>query len=98
MVKWPVSTRQARQAEADITAMYYVYVLKSTQHRKSYVGYTDNTQRRLQEHNAGKSIFSRKYRPWKIIYIEKFITESEAIKREKYFKTHAGRKKLSSLF
>jgi len=70
---------------------YTTYILLSNDGRKTYVGHTDNLERRLLEHNRGKSLFSRRYVPWFILYQEDFMTEQESIKREKYFKTHAGR-------
>ncbi|MGE5796309.1 MAG: GIY-YIG nuclease family protein [Ignavibacteria bacterium] len=42
---------------------YFVYILKSKIQEITYVGYSDNIPRRLIEHNSGKSIFTRKYKP-----------------------------------
>jgi putative endonuclease len=78
--------------------MYFVYVLKSINYKKSYVGHTDDLLRRITEHNNGQSKFTSKFKPWKIIYNEKFESEVDAIFREKYYKSHAGRKKLKELF
>lgn len=72
--------------------MYFTYILKSQVAKKTYVGYADNLEERLQEHNAGRNNFSKRYRPWKVIYSEVFDTQGEAIKREKYFKSAAGRR------
>ncbi len=36
----------------------------------------------------------RPYIPLQLVYFEEFTTEKEAIEREKYFKTSAGRKYL----
>ncbi|PIW69267.1 MAG: endonuclease [Ignavibacteriales bacterium CG12_big_fil_rev_8_21_14_0_65_30_8] len=71
--------------------MYFVYVLKSINHNKTYVGYTNNLNRRIDEHNKGKSKFTRTYKPWGLIYKEEYPTISEAKKREKYLKSSAGR-------
>ena len=70
---------------------HYVYILKSVTANKTYVGHTNNLERRLVEHNSGKSQFTRVFKPWKIIYTEEFVTREEAIKREKYFKSSSGR-------
>lgn len=78
--------------------MFYVYVLKSLKYTKSYVGHTDDIDRRLEKHNRGYSTYTRRYRPWKIIYTEEYRTEKEAIAREKYYKSHAGRIKLKKIF
>lgn len=72
--------------------MHYLYVLKSINARKSYVGITDNIARRLNEHNSGLSFHTKKYCPWELIYKEEFNNRIEARKRELYFKTAAGRR------
>jgi putative endonuclease len=38
------------------------------------------------------TISIKPYIPFEIVYSEIFITEEEAIKREKYFKSSAGRR------
>jgi len=72
--------------------MYYVYLLKSLSSEKTYVGMTNEISRRIKEHNRGKSKFTSRYMPWKLIYSEEMNTREEARKREKYFKSAAGRK------
>ncbi len=72
--------------------MYYVYILKSEIKEKTYVGFTNNLERRIKEHNSGKSKFTGKYTPWRVIYQEKFATLVEARVRELYLKSAAGRK------
>ena len=76
---------------------YFVYILKSKNHNKTYIGYTNNLERRLKEHNSGKSIFTSKFVPWKIIYKEEFDQDIEARKKEKYYKPSAGRRKIKLL-
>jgi putative endonuclease len=76
--------------------MYYVYVLKSLRDGSIYKGYTVHLDKRLHEHNSGKSKFTARKRPWIVIYFEQFETLEEAKKREKYFKTSAGRRILKS--
>ncbi len=78
--------------------MYFVYILKSKVAKKSYVGMTDNIERRLREHNSGKSFFTKNYFPWEIIHKEMYGTREEARKREKYLKSGSGRKFLKTIF
>lgn len=78
--------------------MFTVYILKSAVVVKSYVGVTDNIERRLKEHNSGKSYYTKKYTPWNVVYTEKFELFSEARKREKYFKSASGRRQLKKIF
>lgn len=67
---------------------YFVYVLGSYKKKKitTYVGYTNNLEKRLNLHNKGKGAKFTRGRTWKIIYSEKFLTKKEAISREYYIK------------
>jgi putative endonuclease len=75
---------------------YSLYILKSESTSLSYVGQTANLQKRLWEHNNGKSLSTRKKGPWKLSYHEEFQMRSEAVLREKYFKSVEGRMELKS--
>jgi putative endonuclease len=74
--------------------MYYIYVLESLIDKSWYIGRTNNIKRRIKEHNTGKSIYTNKKRPWKIIYIEGYLIFDDAKGREKYLKSGAGRLRL----
>ena len=71
--------------------MYYVYVLKSINFERKYVGFTSNFKNRLEQHNSGKTKSTRPYKPWKILFYEEFDDKIDAIKREKYLKSGVGR-------
>ncbi len=49
-------------------------------------------------HNSGKVFSTKKFVPWEIIYSEKIGSYSDARRREKYFKSSAGRRKMKELF
>ena len=66
--------------------MYYLYILKSTNHNYSYVGTTDNLQRRLNEHNSGRNRATKWRKPFVLAYQEEYQTLSEARKREWFLK------------
>lgn len=72
--------------------MYYVYILYSKEYNRTYVGQTRAIERRILEHNTGKNKSTLPYLPWQIIHQEIFKTREEAIDREKYLKTSAGRR------
>ena len=76
--------------------MYYVYVLKSFEHEYFYKGHCEDLEKRLLQHNSGMTKSIRPYLPFKIVYTEPFTTELEAIEREKYFKSAAGRRFLKN--
>ena len=78
--------------------MFTVYVLQSLKDNRTYVGYTDNFERRFREHNSGKSK-SKKYRmPLKLLFKEEFGNSVEAKSRELWWKSGAGRRKMKEYF
>ncbi len=72
--------------------MIEVYVLESIGTNKLYTGITNNLDRRIQEHNKGKSRFTKVYAPWRLIYSETHPNYEQARLREKYLKSAAGKK------
>jgi len=72
--------------------MFYAYVLKSVSQDYYYKGHCSNLVIRLQQHNSGMTRSIRPYIPFVLVYSEQFDTEKEAIEREKYFKSAAGRR------
>lgn len=74
---------------------YYAYVLQSEIDGSFYKGHTENLENRLNQHNTGRTISTKQKAPWKIIYFEEFESREAAIKREKYFKSAAGRRFLN---
>ncbi len=49
---------------SDMAELRHVYILESLRRpEKQYVGLTYDIDRRLQEHNAGSQIYSRRYAP-----------------------------------
>lgn len=88
----------ASEANRTDIIMFYVYILKSKNHKKSYVGFTSNINKRLSEHNEGKNTFTRRYKPWIIIYLEKYMDKTKAIEREKYLKSRSGRREMKKIF
>ncbi|MBK7291074.1 MAG: GIY-YIG nuclease family protein [Chitinophagaceae bacterium] len=77
--------------------MYFAYVLKSINHDYYYKGHCKELERRIQQHNSGMTESIRPYIPFKLVYYEKFETEIEAVAREKYFKSSAGRRYLKKI-
>ncbi len=79
-----------------VIAMFYVYVLLSEQTGRTYVGSTDDVDRRFHQHNAGYSLSTRHGRPWRLLHVESFKTRSEAVRKERYYKTGKGRAALGA--
>ncbi len=75
-----------------ITMKYYVYILISAAKSNwSYVGQTDDINRRIKEHNSGKVRSTKGYMPLKCIYCELFSQRKRSLAREKYLKSGIGR-------
>lgn len=70
--------------------MFYVYVLESEYNREMYTGRTADLKKRLKEHNCGKTISTKRYIPWKLVYYEACTDEEDAVRRERYLKTNQG--------
>ncbi len=72
--------------------LWVVYILESEKNGKRYSGMTRDFEKRLSEHNTGKSKFTSTLMPWKLVYKEEVLGTENARKREKYFKSGAGRR------
>ena len=68
---------------------FYVYMLKSKSIKTvTYVGYTNNLEKRVKLHNSGKGAKFTRGRKWVLIYKEKYKSKKEAISREYYIKNN----------
>ena len=70
---------------------YFVYVLKSRKDGNNYTGYTEDLFLRFEAHNAGRVTSTKHRRPFDLIYFEGCLDQRDALKREKYLKTHYGK-------
>jgi putative endonuclease len=77
--------------------MYTVYVLKSLKDGRQYAGYTKDINRRLVEHNSGKTESTNRRRPFILVHAERFDDLEKAKSREKYLKTGKGREEIKSI-
>lgn len=66
-----------------------MYILKSKFNGQIYVGSTRDLKNRLVEHNNARSISTKRYIPWEVIYYEAYLQEKLARIREKRLK-HNG--------
>ena len=64
--------------------VYYVYLIvaKVKNRTISYVGYTNNLNKRIKLHNANKGAKFTKGKKWKLVYYEKYDSKNEAMKNE----------------
>ena len=76
---------------------YVVYIIKSLKTAKLYIGYTSNLNERLKRHNSGRSTYTKKEKPWELIYTEEVASKSDALRREKEIKSYKSGNSLRNL-
>lgn len=76
-------------------ASFTVYILANQTNSTLYTGMTNDLGRRLAEHRAGRSSFTRRYRVYKLVYFEEYPTALDAIAREKQIKAGSRAKKVT---
>lgn len=74
--------------------MHFVYILQSLKDKKLYIGMTGNLKKRIKQHKDGVVTATRYRRPLKLIGYEAYLTEQEAVVREKYLKVGDGSREL----
>ena len=79
--------------------MFYIYILYSEVSHIYYIGYTDNYQRRFEEHNhSERNTFTHKHRPWilKVVF-ECGGDESKAMEIERFIKAQKSKRFVENL-
>lgn len=74
---------------------FYTYILQNSA-GKLYIGYSNDLRKRFNEHNNGKSTYTKTRGPWNIIYYEACLNEDDARSREVYLKSGRGRRYINS--
>ena len=77
--------------------MVTVYAIISEMNGDIYVGMTTDIEKRIKQHNTGKSKYTKTLLPWRILYTEQQQDWLSARKREKYLKSGIGKEFLRSL-
>jgi len=76
--------------------MYFVYILENENNRH-YIGCTKDIDKRLREHNSGKTRWTRDKGIWKVVYVESLTSREDAFRREKQIKSYKGGRAFKSL-
>jgi putative endonuclease len=72
--------------------MHYVYLIRSINYpEQTYVGCTENLEKRLLCHNSGGSHHTKQYKPWALVVSICFDEVQKAVAFEKYLKSGSGR-------
>jgi putative endonuclease len=69
---------------------YFTYILQSKKDNRYYIGSTSDIDRRLKEHNSGKTKSLRYRRPLILVYFEEYESRGLAENREKQIKSYKG--------
>ena len=77
--------------------MHYVYVLRSKESEKFYIGSTGNIERRITEHKKGEGHTSSRMKDPELVFYEAFFDKKDSLRRERYFKTTKGRSSLRQI-
>ena len=78
---------------------YFVYMIISNIKDKkiSYVGYTNNLNKRINSHNSSKGAKFTKGKLWRLIYFKKFASKNLAMKYEYLLKKNRKMRNLIKL-
>lgn len=72
----------------------YTYMVKCRD-GTLYAGWTNNLEKRLTDHNAGKGAkYTKSRRPVELVYYESYETKEEAMRREYAIKRMSRKEKL----
>ena len=75
--------------------LYKVYVLYATEHDKLFTGMTTSLSDRMEAHNSDVAEdWTTAYKPWTLIHMELFNSESDAIIRESFLESEGGQQYL----
>ena len=77
--------------------MNYTYIVKCSD-GSLYTGWTNNLEKRIKDHNAGRGAkYTKARRRVVLVYKEEFPTKQEAMKREWEIKRLSRKEKLSMI-
>ncbi|MDP3999416.1 MAG: GIY-YIG nuclease family protein [bacterium] len=77
--------------------MFYTYILKSYKEGSYYIGSCENVDKRLRLHNQGFVTSTKRYKPWQLVYSEKFDNLIGARRREAQIKSLKKRSAVEKL-
>lgn len=71
---------------------WYTYILQSNKDGNYHTGCTGDLRKRFDMHQSDKNISNKHRRPWRLIYYEMCLPETDAFSREEYLKTGMGKR------
>lgn len=78
--------------------MNYTYIVRCSD-GSYYTGWTNNLEKRIQDHNSGHGAkYTKSRRPVELVYYEEFETKEEAMRREYAVKKMKRRQKTELIY
>ncbi len=71
---------------------FTTYILFSHSIKKFYTGQTEDLEKRLEEHNRGKTPGMARGIPWIVVFSKEFATRSEAVRLENNIKNRGAKR------
>lgn len=85
------SSDWAAETEKGRIHLFYVFIIRSLQcPEKVYVCFTEDLRKRISVHNAGGSLHTSKFKPWRLEFYAGFREKYSALSFERYLKSHSG--------
>jgi len=69
-----------------VACFVYILIADRLMPSRTYVGWTTDLDKRLEQHNTGKGAKSTRGYSWSLVYAEKYKTRGEAMSREWHLK------------
>ena len=82
-----------------LSIMYFIYFIYSEKYDIYYVGFSDDPERRVVEHNTNpRRSFTQKFRPWVLkIYLPVNDKRGDALKVERFIKRQKSRRLITNI-
>jgi putative endonuclease len=71
--------------------MAWLYILYSASRDRYYIGATVDLERRLEQHNTGRSPSTKSGLPWELVFSQQFETAKLALAQERKLKSMKSR-------
>ena len=78
--------------------MYVIYFLVNESKDKTYIGFTNDISKRIKMHFSGNVRTTENFGKFEYFILERVDNLEEAIKKERYWKSCAGRKKVKEFY
>ena len=86
--------RESRRGRQVLIHMYQIYWLINEFKTKTYIGFTDDINKRIIKHKNNQVKTTQNFGKFRVFILENIDNLFLARQREKYWKSSAGRKKL----